>query len=63
MPIEYDELMSRAPEEWDVSYTDNQVLLYNLSVGMGREGRGEELPYVFEQPALQCVPTFAALLA
>jgi len=63
MPIDYDELMGRAPEEWDLSYTDNQVLLYNLTVGMGREGRGEELPYVFEQPALQCVPTFAALLA
>jgi len=63
MPIDYDELMGRAPSEWDVSYTDNQVLLYNLSVGMGREGRAEELPYVFEQPALQCVPTFAALLA
>jgi acyl dehydratase len=30
---------------------------------MGREDRDEELPYVFEQPALHCVPTFAALLA
>jgi acyl dehydratase len=63
MPVTYDQLMSRHADDWTSSYTDNQVLLYNLSVGMGREGREPELPYVFEQPALQCVPTFAALLA
>lgn len=63
MPINYEELMARESQDWEVSYTDNQVMLYNLSVGMGREGIDKELPYVFEEPALQSVPTFATLLA
>jgi acyl dehydratase len=63
MAIVYEDMIGRRLEDWELSYTDNQVLLYNLSIGMGREDVEAELPYVFEQPALQCTPSFAALLA
>jgi acyl dehydratase len=39
------------------------VLLYNLSVGMGRDPLDErELSFVFEQPSLRPVPTAATVL-
>jgi acyl dehydratase len=63
MAIVYEDMIGRRLKDWELSYTDNQVLLYNLSIGMGREGLDDELAYVFEQPALQCTPSFAALLA
>jgi acyl dehydratase len=63
MPFNYDRLISNRLDGWSFSYTDKDVLLYNLSIGMGRSGREEELPFVFEAPALQCVPSFAALIA
>lgn len=63
MPINYQELISRRVEGKAFSYTDAQVLLYNLSVGMGRDALDpKELPFVFEQPELRAVPSFAAVL-
>jgi acyl dehydratase len=63
MPVNYEDLLARRAQDWRSSYSDSQVLLYNLSVGMGRQGLERELPFVFEKPALNCVPTFAALLS
>lgn len=63
MAINYDELINRRIDDKAFGYTDAQVLLYNLSVGMGRDALDErELPFVFERPALKAVPTFAAVL-
>ncbi|CAN7531020.1 MaoC/PaaZ C-terminal domain-containing protein [Phenylobacterium sp. LjRoot219] len=63
MPINYDDLISRRVEGKAFSYTDAQVLLYNLSVGMGRDALDpKELPFVFEHPELRAVPTFASVL-
>ena len=61
--LNYDDLMSRRTEGHAFSYTDTQMLLYNISVGMGRVPDDEkELPYVFEQPLLKVTPTAAAVL-
>ncbi len=63
MPFTYDEIKDLRAEDVPFSYTDTQMLLYNLSVGMGRDPYDEnELPYVFEKPALKVVPTAAAVL-
>jgi acyl dehydratase len=64
MPIRYDDLISRHSEDKSFAYTDTQVMLYNLSVGMGRDPLDtKELPFVFEPPALRAVPTLASVLA
>jgi len=61
--LNYDELMSRRTDGRAFSYTDTQMLLYNISVGMGRVPDDvKELPYVFEQPLLKVTPTAAAVL-
>jgi acyl dehydratase len=63
MPINYDDLISRRSEDTPFSYTDTQVMLYNLGVGMGRDPLdAKELPYVFELPALRAVPTAVTVL-
>ncbi len=63
MPFTYDEIISRRAEDVPFSYSDTQMLLYNLSVGMGRDPYDEqELPFVFEKPELKVVPTAAAVL-
>lgn len=63
MPINYDDLISRRVDDRRFSYADTQVMLYNLSVGMGRDALDlKELPFVFERPALRAVPTFASVL-
>jgi acyl dehydratase len=63
MPIDYDHLISLRSDEWTFNYTDTQMLLYNLSVGMGRDPYNEmEFPFVFEQPTLRVVPTAATVL-
>jgi acyl dehydratase len=63
MPIEYDDLISRRLVDRSFSYTDTQMLLYNLSVCMGRDPLDEnELPFVLERPMLRVVPTAAAVL-
>jgi acyl dehydratase len=61
--LDYDDLMSRRADDRPLAYTDTQMLLYNLSVGMGRDPQDEgELPFVFERPHLKVVPTAAAVL-
>jgi len=58
MSLDYDDLMSRRNDGWTSSYTDNDLLLYNLSVGMGRDPLDEqELRYIFEVPELRGVPS------
>ena len=63
MPLDYEDLLGRRLDDHPFSYTDTQSLLYNLSVGMGADPLDpQELPFVFEQPQLRVVPTFAAVL-
>jgi len=63
MPINYDEMMSRREEGREASYDDTRALLYNISVGMGRNPFDEkEFPFIFEQPELKVVPTAATIL-
>jgi len=63
MSIDYDDLMSRRSDDSPFSYTDTQIMLYNLGVGMGRDPLDpKELPYVFELPALKAVPTVVTVL-
>lgn len=46
-----------------VSYTDRDVLLYALSIGLGRDpGNRSELAYVSEHAGLHVLPTFASVL-
>jgi acyl dehydratase len=61
--IDYEDLMSRRADDRPFRYSDTQMMLYNLSVGMGRDPLDPvELPFVFEQPGLRVVPTAAAVL-
>lgn len=63
MPIDYEDLISRRSENRRFSYTDTQMMLYNQSVGMGRDPLDQkELPFVFERPLLRVVPTAATAL-
>lgn len=63
MPIVYDEFMTRRIEGHRTSYDDTRTLLYNLSVGMGRDPLDEaEFPFIFEQPDLRVVPSAASIL-
>ncbi len=63
MPFTYDEIMACRAEDVHFSYSDKEMLLYNLSIGMGRDPANErELPFVYENPALQIVPTAPAIL-
>ena len=61
--IHYDQLMGlqRAGERF--RYTDREAMLYAVSVGLGRDPLdANELPYVFESPALKTVPSLATVL-
>jgi acyl dehydratase len=63
MPFKYDDLISRKTEGRAFSYTDTQVMLYALGVGMGRDPLdARELPFVFELPKLRAVPTVVTVL-
>lgn len=63
MAITYDELMALRFERVRTQYDDSKSLLYALSVGMGADpGNPRELPYLFERPALQVLPTMASIL-
>lgn len=63
MPFSYEEIIACRADDVAFSYTDTQMLLYNISIGMGRDPFDEnELPFVFEQPQLKVVPTAAAVL-
>lgn len=63
MPFQYDDLISRRVDDLPFSYDDTRMLLYNLSIGMGRDPENEkEFPFVYENPRLLVVPTAAAVL-
>ena len=52
MALKYEELMATSVVDLPHSYSDRDVMLYALSVGMGRDPLNtDELPYVFEQGA------------
>lgn len=61
MAIDHDALMRLRFPEREFQWTERDTLLYNLSVGMGRE-MPADLPFVFERD-LQSVPTQAAVVA
>jgi len=64
MAITYDELMALKFERMRTQYDDSKSLLYALSVGMGGDlSNPRELPFLFERPALQVLPTMATILA
>lgn len=64
MPLDYDELMARKIVDLPVTYTDSDVILYALGIGMGSDPLDQkELPFVYEQGAPLCtVPTLATVL-
>jgi acyl dehydratase len=63
MPFDYEALMERRLDGLSFGYSDREALLYNLSIGMGRDPYAEaERPFVFEHPELHVVPTFASVL-
>ncbi|MCB2073528.1 MAG: MaoC family dehydratase N-terminal domain-containing protein [Novosphingobium sp.] len=64
MLLDYELLMSRRDDGMRFGYSDREALLYNLSIGMGRDPYAPaERPFVFELPELQVVPTFASVLS
>lgn len=63
MPLSYDDLINCRAEELHFHYSDATMLLYNLSIGLGRDPTNrQELPFIYEQPALCVVPAAAAIL-
>ncbi len=64
MPLNYEQLMSLKRDGDRFSYTDRETMLYAIGVGMGADPLNrDELPYVFEQPALKALPSMATVLA
>jgi acyl dehydratase len=64
MPLNYDKLMGLKREGDRFKYTDRETMLYALGIGMGADPLDRnELPFVFEQPALKTVPSMATVLA
>ena len=63
MPADLSVLLGREVLLDSVAYDDKDVLLYNLSVGMGRDPLDPgELPFVLETAGLAAVPALAAVL-
>ena len=63
MPLNYEHLMGLKREGDRFKYTDRETMLYSLGIGMGADPlERNELPFVFEQPALKTVPTMATVL-
>ncbi len=64
MGLNYEALMSLRRDGDRFSYTDRETMLYALGIGMGADPLdGNELPFVYELPALRTVPTLASVLA
>ena len=61
MAIDHSALMGLEFPEREFHWSERDTLLYNLSVGMGRD-MPADLPFVFER-GLQAVPTQAAVVA
>ena len=63
MALNYEHLMSLKRDGERFSYGDRETMLYALGIGMGADPLNhDELPFVFEQPALKAVPTMASVL-
>jgi acyl dehydratase len=63
MPIDYEHLMSLRSRGDRVHYTDRDVLLYALGVGLGRDpANPREQPYVAEPAGLKTLPSYASVL-
>ena len=63
MPIDYEHLMSLRSRGDRVHYTDRDVLLYALGVGLGRDPMNpNERRYVAEHAGLKTLPSFASVL-
>jgi acyl dehydratase len=63
MPIYYPDILDQKTEPRTFSYSDKDVMLYALGIGMGADPMNEtELPFVYEK-ALKVVPTAATVLA
>ena len=68
MPIKYDEVMGLKKFGQKYSWTDREVMLYAVGIGMGADPMDEkELPFVNEayytERNLKVVPTFASVAA
>ncbi|MGQ3049207.1 MAG: MaoC/PaaZ C-terminal domain-containing protein [Niveispirillum sp.] len=63
MPIYYPDILDQVTEPEIFSYTDKDVMLYALGVGLGGDPLNEaELPFVYEK-GLKVVPTAVTVLA
>ncbi|SEK05724.1 Acyl dehydratase [Sphingobium sp. AP50] len=63
MPIFYPDILDQVTEPELFSYTDKDVMLYALSIGLGADPLNEaELPFVYEKD-LKVVPTAVTVLA
>lgn len=62
MAIDHGALMGLSFAQRDFQWSERDTLLYNLSVGMGRD-MPADLPFVFERGGLQAVPTLATVVA
>lgn len=64
MALDYDKLMSTVENDLPFSYTDDDSMLYALSVGMGRDPLDvRELGFVYEQgEPLKTMPTMGTVL-
>ena len=64
MSLDYAALRARRLEAEPLVWNESRVSLYALAIGMGRDPLDpDELPFVYEDPALRVVPGFASTLA
>jgi len=64
MPTTYEKLKAHRVEGMAFSYAQKDVMLYALSVGMGRDPLdAQELKYVFEKEPLKVVPSLACVVS
>lgn len=63
MPIHYPDILEERTEPRTFTYTDQEVMLYALGIGLGQDPMNEtELPFVYERN-LKVVPTAATILS
>ena len=63
MSLDYERLMGLKRDGDRFKYTDRETMLYAIGIGMGADPLDKnELPFVFEQPALKTVPSMATVL-
>jgi acyl dehydratase len=63
MPLDPDAILGLRFDNLAVHYSDADLLLYSLAIGMGQDPHNsQEFPFVFEQPRLRVVPTAASIL-